>query len=174
MRNTSPALADEAIRRIGVLFDIERAIAAADRDTRRRVRATDTRTELDDLEAWMVEYVHSARPRSPIGQAFQYALNQWSCLEVCATHPEIPIHNNMSELQLRRPVIGRKNRLFAGSEGGAQAAATLLSIVGSCRLHGLDPWEYLYTLLGILNDHPVNRIAELAPVHAARAPVIDE
>jgi transposase len=173
-RDTSPALADDAIRRIGALFDIERAITSADLETRRRVRATDTRAALDDIKAWMVEHVHGARPRSPIGQAFQYALNQWSYLEVCATHPEIPIHNNMSELQLRRPVIGRKNWLFAGSEGGAQAAATLLSIVGSCRLHGLDPWEYLHTVLGILNDHPVNRIAELAPVHAARAPVIYE
>jgi hypothetical protein len=41
-------------------------------------------------------------------------------------------------------------------------------------MHGLDPWEYLHTVLGIINDHPVNRVADLAPVHAARAPVIRE
>lgn len=173
-RDTSPALADEAIRKIGVLFDIERAIHDAEEETRRRVRGTETRAALEDIKAWMAEHVHRARPRSPIGQAFQYALNQWTFLETCASHPEIPIHNNMSELQLRRPVIGRKNWLFAGSEGGARAAATLLSLVGSCRMHGLDPWEYLHTVLGIINDHPVNRVADLAPVHAARAPVIRE
>ena len=108
-----------------------------------------------------------------MGLAFAYALNQWAFLEVCASKPEIPIHNNMSELQLRRPVIGRKNWLFAGSEGGAQAAATLLSLVGSCRLHGVDPWEYLHTVLGVINDQPVSKVGELAPIHAARAPVVE-
>ena len=73
----------------------------------------------------------------------------------------------MSELQLRRPVIGRKNWLFAGYEGGAQAAATLLSLVGSCRLHGFDPWQYLHTVLGVINDQPVSKVGELAPVDAA-------
>jgi transposase len=169
----SPVLAREGIRRIGALFDLERAIRDADVETRRRIRATDTRAVLDDLKAWMVEHVHGARPRSAIGQAFQYALNRWEHLGVCVTHPEIPIHNNLSELQLRRPVVGRKNWLFAGSEGGARSAATLLSLIGSCRLHDLDPWEYLHAVLGAINDHPVNRVGELAPVHAARAPVID-
>jgi hypothetical protein len=79
----------------------------------------------------------------------------------------------MSELQLRRPVIGRKNWLFAGSEGGAQAAATLLSWVGSCRLHELDPWEYLRTVLGVINDQPVNRVGQLAPIYAARKSLVD-
>lgn len=172
-REQSPVLANEGLRRIGPLFEIERAIRDADLETRRRVRATETRAVLDDIKAWMVEHVHRARPKSAIGQAFHYGLNQWASLEVCANHPEIPIHNNMSELQLRRPVIGRKNWLFAGSEGGARSAATLLSLIGSCRLHGLDPWEYLHTILGVINDHPVNRVGELAPVHAARAPVVD-
>lgn len=117
----------------------------------------------------MVEQVHGARPRSAIAQAFQYALNRWEHLAVCASHPEIPIHNNMSELQLRRPVVGRKNWLFASSEGGAKSAATLLSLIGSCRLHDLDPWEYLNAVLSAINDHPVSRVGELAPAHAARA-----
>ena len=73
----------------------------------------------------------------------------------------------------RRPVIGRKTRLFAGSEGGAQAAATLLSLVGSCRLHGIDPWDYLHTVLGVINDQPVSKVGELAPIHEARAPLVD-
>jgi hypothetical protein len=73
----------------------------------------------------------------------------------------------MSELQLRRPVVGRKNWLFAGSEGGARSAATLFSLTGSCRLHGIDPWAYLNDVLGRINDHPVNRIAELTPANWA-------
>ena len=77
------------------------------------------------------------------------------------------MHNNMAELQLRRPVVGRKNWLFAGSEGGARSAAILFSITGSCRLHGIDPWEYLHDVLGRINDHPVNRIRELTPANWA-------
>lgn len=173
-REQSPALADEALRKIGVLFEVERAIQGADLQTRRVARATETRAAMDDIKTWLVGQVHRARPKSAIGQAIHYALNQWSFLEVCASRPEIPIHNNMSELQLRRPVIGRKNWLFAGSEGGAQSAATLLSLIGSCRLHGIDPWEYLQALLKAINQHPVNRVAELAPIHAARAPVAYE
>ncbi len=171
--DTSPAISKEALDRIGVLFDIERGIKDADLETRRRVRATDTREALDRIHAWLAEHVHKQRPSSPIGKAFAYALNQWTFLEVCASRPEIPIHNNMSELHLRRPVIGRKNWLFAGSEGGAQAAATLLSLVGSCRLHGVDPWEYLHTVLGVINDQPVSKVGELAPIYAARKSLVD-
>lgn len=162
-KEQSPALAAEALQKIGVLFDIERAIAGVDVETRRRVRGTETRTALDDIKTWLVQHVHRQRPKSALGQALNYALNQWAFLEVCVTHPEIPIHNNLSELQLRLPVVGRKNWLFAGSEGGARTAATLFSLIGSCRLHRLDPWEYLVSLLGRINDHPTARLSELTP-----------
>lgn len=161
--DTSPALADEALDRIGVIFDIERRVAGAPEDERRRVRDRETRAATDEVRRWLEARVHGVRPRSPLGQAVQYALNQWGPLTVCLDHPEIPIHNNMSELQLRRPVVGRKNWLFAGSEGGARTAATLFSLTGSCRLHDIDPWAYLHNVLGRINDHRVNRVAELSP-----------
>ena len=59
---------------------------------------------------------------------------------------------------------GRDSR----SAGGAQAAAALLSLIGSCRLHGIDPWGYLNTVLGVINDHPANRVAEVTPLRLAR------
>lgn len=162
-RDSSQALADEAIRRIGVLFEIERAIRDADLETRRTARTTETRLALDHVKQWLTEHASGVRPKSGIGQAIQYAQNQWPFLETCASHPEIPIHNNSSELQLRRPVVGRKNWLFAGSEGGANTAATLFSLIGSCQLVDLDPWTYFEEVLGRINDHPVNRLDELTP-----------
>lgn len=168
-REQSPALAEEAMRRIGLLFDIERALVGADLETRRRVRAADTRAALDDIRAWLGEQVHRHRPKSALGQAINYTLNQWTFLEVCATHPEVPIHNNRSELQLRLPVVGRKNWLFAGSEGGAEAAAKLFTLIGSCRLHKLDPWQYLRDVLGRIPDCKESRLGELTPAaYAAR------
>lgn len=168
-REQSPALADEAMKRIGVLFDIERALVGADLETRRRIRTTETRAALDGIKAWLVEQVHRQRPKSALGQAINYTLNQWPFLEVCASRPELPIHNNRSELQLRLPVVGRKNWLFAGSEGGAVAAAKLFTLIGSCRLHKLDPWQYLRDVLGRIPDCKESQLGELTPAaYAAR------
>ncbi len=165
----SPLLAAEAMALIGVLFEIERELKDADPETRRRRRDTDTRAALVKIHDWLTRHVQGARPRSAIGKAIQYTLNQWAALTVCADHSKIPIHNNTSELRLRQAVTGRKNYLFAGSEGGAASAAILYSLVASCRLHGLDPWAYLYDVLGRINDHPANRVIELSPAYVAGA-----
>jgi transposase len=76
---------------------------------------------------------------------------------VCPDHPVLPSHNNTSELRLRLAVTGRKKNLFAGSKGGAASAAILYSIIASRRLHRLDPWVYLYEVLGRINETPINR-----------------
>ena len=78
-------------------------------------------------------------------------------------HGELPMHNNLSELMLRQTVVGRKNWLFARSEGGAKAAATLYTLIGSCSLQGVDPETYLKDVLARVLDHPVNRLSELTP-----------
>ena len=164
---TSPALSQEAIQLIAPIFAIETRPGMAVPEARTRVRDTETRAAIDGFFAWAERNVHAQRPKSAIGQALRYALNQRDYLRACIEHPEIPVHNNMAELQLRRPVVGRKNWLFAGSEGGARSAAILFSITGSCRLHGIDPWAYLVDVLGRINDHPVNRITELTPANWA-------
>ncbi len=168
-RETSPVLADEALTKIGVLFEVEREIAGAPLEVRARFRRERSAPALDDIHRWLLDHVHKVRPRSPIGQAVQYTLNQWERLVVFVDHPEVPAHNNSSERNLRNPVIGRKNWLFAGSEGGARSAAVLFSIVGSCRLHGIDPWAYMAEVLGRLMDHPRNQLMELVPAAWARS-----
>ena len=165
----SPVLAKEALDLIGPLFDIEREIKDADLETRRRRRDTDTRAALVVTHEWMLRLVHGARPRSAIGKALHYALNQWPALTLCANHPEIPIHNNSSELRLRQAVTGRKNYLFAGSEGGAASAAILYSLVASRLLYGLEPWVYFEDALSRINETPNTRVIELSPAYVAQA-----
>lgn len=75
-----------------------------------------------------------------------------------------PFDNNLAELQLRGPVIGRKVWLFARSEGGAHAAAILFTLMGSCVLQGLDPMAWLVDILDRLPDHPARRVHELTPL----------
>ena len=105
----------------------------------------------------------TVRPESLLGKAIQYGLNQEAELRVFLEHGDAPMHNNLSELMLRQAVVGRKNWLFARSEGGAIAAAHIYTLVGSCQLQGTDPWVYLRDVLDRLLDHPANRVAELTP-----------
>lgn len=93
-----------------------------------------------------------------------YAVNGREFFRRFLDHPELPMQNNRSELVLRGPVVGRKQWLFAGSEGGAHAAATMFTLVGSCMLQGIDPWVYLTNIFSRLNDHPVNKVHELTPM----------
>jgi hypothetical protein len=84
-------------------------------------------------------------------------------MRVHLDHGDLPMHNNLSELMLRQAVVGRKNWLFARSEGGAKAAATLYTLIGSCMLQGIDPQIYLTDIFRRLPDHPSNRVNELIP-----------
>jgi transposase len=94
-------------------------------------------------DAWSVEVL----PRSAVGQAVGYLLNQWRPLTRFLDDPTLPIHNNASERALRHVVIGRKNWTFAGSEAGGHRAAIIYSLVVTCRAHGLDPFAYLRDII---------------------------
>lgn len=73
------------------------------------------------------------------------------------------IDNNHSERQIKQMVIGRKNWIFCGSENGAHHAAILFSLVGSCKLHGVDPFAYFRDVLMRIHTHPTARVHELVP-----------
>jgi hypothetical protein len=60
-------------------------------------------------------------------------------------------------------VLGRRNYLFAGSDAGGETAACLYSLIGTCRLNGIDPHGYLREVLERIPAHPINRIEELLP-----------
>jgi len=79
----------------------------------------------------------------------------------------IEIDNNAAERSLRAAVLGRKNYLFAGSDAGGERAAAIYSLIGSAKLNGIDPENYLRNVLSRIADHPVNRIEELLPWNVA-------
>jgi transposase len=59
--------------------------------------------------------------------------------------------------------LGRKNFLFAGSDSGGERAAAMYSLMGSCKINGIDPRAYLTYVLTNIADHPIHRIDELLP-----------
>jgi transposase len=71
--------------------------------------------------------------------------------------------NNTAERAIRPLVLGRRNYLFAGSDGGGQSAAVIYSLIGTARLNGIEPFAYLRTVFERIADHPINRIDELLP-----------
>ena len=162
-RHHHPEAALLAIGTIRDLFTIEEAIRDASLEDRRAARERDARPLVEGLFDWVVGLRRTTRPTSLLGEALTYAVNGREYFERFLAHPELPMHNNRSELALRGPVVGRKAWLFAGSEGGAKAAATLFTLTGSCAMQGIDPWVYLADVLSRINDHPVSRIAELTP-----------
>ena len=118
---------------------------------------------LGSFGKWLEGQGRRALPKSPIGQAVSYARAQWEELLTYTRDGELSIDNNVSERSLRAQAIGRKNYLFVGSDRGGRTAATLYSLVGSCKRHGVDPFAYLKDMLGRLPTHPVERLHELLP-----------
>jgi transposase len=75
----------------------------------------------------------------------------------------LPLDNTRAERALRKIVVGRKAWMFYGSDTHAEAAAAIFSVMASCRLHGLDPFQYLEESLRVLPYWPRERYLELAP-----------
>ena len=115
------------------------------------------------LESHQAERGGPVLPKSPMGQAIQYALNQWDALCVYTTDGRLNIDNNASENALRRVAIGRKNWLFAGSDNGGHTAATLFSLIATCQRHKVEPMAYLRDILTRIAATPVSQLPDLLP-----------
>ena len=118
---------------------------------------------LDDLKQWMLENYRSVLPQSAIGQAIYYSLQRWDKLCLYTTDGRLQIDNNLVENAIRPVAIGRKNYLFAGSHNGARRAAMLYSLLGTCKINGVNPFEWLREALTRIPDHPVNNLQQLLP-----------
>jgi hypothetical protein len=82
-----------------------------------------------------------------MAEAISYALSQWQELNVFSSDGAVAIDNNVSEREMKRVVLTRKNSLFVGNPRGGRTAAILASLTSTCRRHDLDPQLYLTQLL---------------------------
>jgi transposase len=162
-RHPHPAEASLALGAMRARFGIEAGLVGVALDVRAETRDRDARPLVERLYDWILGNSKATRPTSLLGEALTYARNGREAFCRFLDHPELPTHDNRSELALRGPVVGRTQWLFAGSEGGAHAAATMFTLVGSCMMQGVDPWVYLNVVFGRLGRHPVDRVHELTP-----------
>jgi transposase len=160
-----PERAREALAYIRGLFDLERALATAPRKKREAVRAEHAKPLVDGFFAWCEQQREHVLDDTPIAKGIGYALNQRQALSRFLEDGRLPIHNNGSELALRRQAVGRKNWLFLGSDHGAEANTTFVSLLASCQMHRIEPWGYLRDLFCLLPGWKRSGVLALSPRH---------
>ena len=189
-RTSDAATSTQALAYIRLLYDVEdqaTALAALESDPaarrqklaaeRLRLRQELAVPRLQQFKTWL-ESRQAARggpvlPKSPMGLAIAYVLNQWDALCVYTTDGELAIDNNASENALRRVAVGRSNWTFMGSDNGGTTAAVLFSFVATCQRHKVNAFEYLRDVLTRIAAHSRNRLAELLPDRWQPAPAAD-
>ena len=102
-------------------------------------------------------------PGSKLATAIGYIRSRWDKLTRYVDDGRIELDNNLVENALRPFALGRKNYLFAGSHKAAHRAAILYSLLGTCKLQGIDPQKWLTDVLNRLATHPARRTGELLP-----------
>ena len=156
-------LAEQALRYIQLLYEIEHEVRDLEPDLRRRIRQEKAVPVMDALHAWMITQRLLVHDGSAISKALDYSLKRWTALSRYLDDGAVPIDNNWAENQIRPWALGRKNWLFAGSLRSGKRAAAIMSLIQSARLNGHDPYAYLKDVLTRLPTQRASEIAELLP-----------
>jgi transposase len=161
----SAQVSKHALDKIKDLYQVEydAANAGVDESGHLKLRQDRSRAILNELHVWLIEQQTIHPPKSLMGKAIGYTLNQWDELNHFVNDPKIPLDNNASERALRIIALGRKNYLFAGNKNAAENLAGLYSLMASCELHGINPEKYLRDVLIRVHTHSQTKLDELLP-----------
>ena len=140
-------IAEEALKRIGALYESEREIRGRAPELRLAARQARAKPLVDDLHAWLETKRRRMFKGSPTLAAINYALGRWRGLTRFLEDGRIEIDNNAVERSMRPMALQRKNALFAGHELGAENWAAIASLVETCKLNGVNPAAYFADVL---------------------------
>ena len=161
---TASPIAAEALKRIAALYAVEDTIRGQSAAARQIVRHAKSLPLVEAMKSWLEHELHRVPPRSPPAEAIRYALSRWPALSRFLDDGRIELDTNTVERAIRPIALGRKNHLFAGSDGGAERWATVASLIATAKLNGVEPFAYLKDVLErMTNGHPMRRIDELLP-----------
>jgi hypothetical protein len=161
---TPAPIAAEALVRIAPLYAVEADIRGLSADERRQTRQRRSKPLVDALRLWLEAQLAAVSGKSTIAVAIRYALSRWDGLARFLDDGRVEIDSNVVERSIRPIALGRKNHLFAGSDGGGQHWAVVASLIETCKTNGIDPQAYLRDVLAqIVARHPMSRIDELLP-----------
>jgi len=159
-------LALEGLRLIAPLFQVEHASTLAGDTSEQRLarRIEHSKPITDTLRVWLDEQRGIIPPKTPLGRALGYLHRQWQRLTLFLQDGNIELTNNRRERELRRLVLGRKNWLFTWLDEGAERTATILSIIGTCIAHDVNPRAYLHLVTKlIVQGWPHSKLRDLLP-----------
>jgi transposase len=147
------------------LYELERAAKDFSDAQRLQMRQDLAVPILGQFHQWLEAQRPEVLPKSPLGEAIGYALNNWAALVRYTEAGFLAIDNNAAERQMKRIAIGRKNWLTVGSPRGGQTAAVLFSFTSTCQRLGVAPWAYLQDVLTRLPTTPAGQLGDLLPDH---------
>lgn len=164
-KDSDPVRSEQALLLIQKLYAIERQAReqSLEPEERYELRQEKARPLMDALGQWIINEYPTVLPKSKIGKAFYYLIGRYNKIYIYLQDGRLEADNNLIENSIRPVALGRKNYLFAGSHSGAEKAAMVYSLLGSCKLQDINPYDYLQDILERLPEHPVNQLHQLLP-----------
>ena len=166
-KDVEPAIAAHGLDLIAGLYAAEERIREQKLSAAKKLdyRLMHAKPIIERFFAWVNQYFEAQGllPSTPLTKALAYARERRFGLEVYLSDPDVPIDTNSLERALRVIPMGRKNWLFCWTELGAKQVGIMQSLIVTCRLHGVDPYDYLVDVLQRVAQHPAAEVAQLTP-----------
>ena len=150
MKDASDTLAYTGLKKISKLFAIEKEIDTFPPEDKVKIRQKRSKPLVDDFFSWCTDAQNKSLTRSKIGKAIQYALNLEKGLRVYLDDGLVPMTNSLDERNIRPFTVSRKNFLFCASIKGADASASIFSLIETAKANRLNPFDYIEYILDIM------------------------
>jgi transposase len=166
-QTTQSPIAFEALQQIGRLYAVEAQIRGRPAEQRLAARHEHSRPVIEALRAWLPAQLERVSGKSGLAEAIRYALRHWDGLSIFLEDGAIELDTNAVERAIRPITLGRKNSLFAGSDGGAHHWAVVASLINSAKLNTVEPFNYLKDVLErvVAGHTKTNQLDQLLPWH---------
>ena len=150
-----------------LLFEVEEIAKKANLLPAQRLelRLETSKPIIEEMKVWLDSALFEVAPKSLIGKAIGYTLNRWKGLSRFLEDGVIELSNNLVENGFRKMALGKRNYMFTKTEQGAKNLATIYSVLGTCYLQGINPFDYLCDVLEILPSRNSNNITDLLPMN---------
>jgi len=166
-KDVEPAVAARGLDFIGGLYAVDDRIRTQKLSATKKLdyRLIHAKPIVEQFFAWVNQQFEAQGllPSNPMTKALAYARERRFGLEVYLTDPDVPIDTNHLERALRVISMGRKAWIFCWTELGAKHVGIMQSLIVTCRLHEIDPYDYLVDVLQWVGQHPASRVDELTP-----------
>jgi len=164
------------VRQIAQLYAVEKKLREqkAGPALRQVMRAWQSQPALTRLHRAMELIRRKTLPQGLLGQAIDYTLKRWEALSQFIADGTLEIDNNLIENAIRPSALGKKNWLFIGHPEAGERSAVIYTLLGSCRRHGLNPFDYLKDLFTRLPAAKITQIKEFTPATWGMAKVKDQ